>query len=700
MQHALKGALLIWLMIAASTVSYAEEVSPRRLLEVADLANPVISPNGRQVAFRLERASVERNTYDTAWYVQDMDGAAPPRRVADGGVLLRDYATGGIELPAPALWSPDGRWIYYRAMIDGKIAVWRAAADGSRAELVTRDPADVRAFAVSPDGQTLKYSVGATREEVIGAEQAEYERGIRINDSVFIGAGLFRSSRLEGRPATQRFIDDYWFTVGPLLANVPSRWKAVDLATQGTRDLAQADVPPTVPTISDLSKRLSPPSTLAQHPDGMRLAILTRIGEEEGRLSKPDVELAMLPSVRSDRPVKCQDVLCIGKNITDVRWRPGSDDEVLFTVVDRHEGRAWSMFLWNVSTGAVRPVVHSRGLLAGSRRPSDPCGLSSEALVCVVAEADQPPRLEAIDLATGRRQLLFEPNAALALDIAAKTPARLLRWTDERGREYTGWLFQARGTPSGAPPPLFVTFYTCDGFLRGGVGDEWPLVSFAEQGISALCINGNPGYREAVENYGQGLLAVESVVELLAARGEIDHSKVGMGGQSYGSEVTMWTAMHSNVLAAASVSGISITRTLYLFNTLRENTLSMIKRNWQIDSIEEPTEQWQTLSPVFNLEKILVPILFQLSEQEYLMTLDYSLPLIRRHQGDMYVFPDEPHTKFSPSHKLAVYERNVDWFRFWLQGHENADPLKSDQYSIWRQMRERLAKVDVKGSRD
>src|SRR3546814_7497956 len=115
-----------------------------------------------------------------------------------------------------------------------------------------------------------------------------------------------------------------------------------------------------------------------------------------------------------------------------------------------------------------------------------PCGLSSETLVCVATEADRPPRLEAIDLATGRRQVLFEPNSALAEDIAATVPAKLIRWTDVRGREFTGQLFEALRADGAEPPPLFVTFYTCDGFLRGGLGDEWPLASL-EIGRAHVC---------------------------------------------------------------------------------------------------------------------------------------------------------------------------------------------------------------------
>ena len=213
------------LVAAFACVSPAAAVSPRQLLEVVDIGRPVMSPDGHRVAFRVEQASIERNTWDTVWYVQHLDEAAP-RRVADGGVPLRDSA--GEVLPAPAIWSPDGRWIYYRALVDGRIDVWRAATDGSGAAALTHDTADVRAFSLEEGGGVLRYSVGATRDEVLSAEQAEYDQGVRIDASVPIGQGLFRSGNIEGRLATQRF-SSVWFARMPLLGDVPERWQELDL---------------------------------------------------------------------------------------------------------------------------------------------------------------------------------------------------------------------------------------------------------------------------------------------------------------------------------------------------------------------------------------------------------------------------------------------------------------------------------------
>jgi hypothetical protein len=53
----------------------------------------------------------------------------------------------------------------------------------------------------------------------------------------------------------------------------------------------------------------------------------------------------------------------------------------------------------------------------------------------------------------------------------------------------------------------------------------------------------------------------------------------------------------------------------------------------------------------------------------------------------MVVFPNEYHVKWQPAHRLAIYNRNLDWFRFWLQDYEDPDPAKTEQYTRWRQFR-------------
>lgn len=679
----LRGLLIGLMAFVAVFSSNAETVSPRRLLEVADFNAPVMSPDTALVAFRVDRASIERNTYDTNWYVQDVSGNLPPRPVADGGIPLRDSA--GVSKPATATWSPDGRWIYYRARLDDRVDVWRAAADGSGAEPLTGDMADVREFALSADGKTLFYSVGATRAAVLDAEQFEYDQGIRVDKTVPIGQGLYRSGNVDGRLATQRF-SRQWFEPEQLLSDTPDHWKAIDLTTRRNRDVAATYRPSRSLDVSDISAKLSHLRKLVASPGDQRIALLVGPGDES---DLNDVELAMLPSRAARAPIACTAELCSNKAITNVQWRPESD-EVLFTVTDPHEGRAQSLYRWDVRTGDVHPIVRAAGLVNGGRDPFSECGVTSDAMICVTAEADRPPRLERIELETGRRKVLFDPNSALSMEMVAATPARLLRWTDVNGQEFTGQLFSARTSDGAAPPPLFITYYSCSGFLRGGVGDEWPLASLAEHGISALCINDAPYQNDAVARYSNALTAVESVVNLLASQGEIDRGRVGMGGLSFGSEVTLWTAIHSTVLAAASITSPSIEPNYYLFRMARGDAArANLRKYWQLGSPEETPERWREISPAFLIEKITAPILMQMPEQEYLYSLGFAMPLILDNRGDMYVFPNEPHQKFQPRHKLVAYERNLDWFRFWLQGYEDPSPSKRQQYGHWKSMKPR-----------
>jgi dipeptidyl aminopeptidase/acylaminoacyl peptidase len=670
------------LLAASASACHASAISPRRLLEVADIANPTISPDGRSVAFRVERASVTRNTYDTVWYVQGL-GDPWPTRVADGGIPLRD--TAGISLSSKVVWSPDSRWIYYCALVNGNIDVWRAAADGSGAEPMTNDAADVRDFALGENGRVLRYSVGATREEVRSVERAEYDLGIHIDATVPIGQGLFRSGYVDGRMATQRF-SKVWFDRAPLLADVPDRWAEIDLVTGAKRVLADSDMPAVPSPAPGRFGVAGDPWKSVYDRRGGRMAWLTRIGDGSGQMYRPGVLLTALPGEHARHAIKCVSALCTDKAITGIQWRPGHN-EVLFTITDPRQGLAQSILRWNVETGAVHVVVQTDGLANGGRNQASDCGVSTEMLVCVTAEADQPPRLERVDLESGGRHVLFDPNAALATDMA-KVPVRLLQWTDKQGRWVTGQFYPARRSDAG-PGPLFITYYSCPGFVRGGVGDEWPLVSLAQAGISALCINRRPDYTmDGVARYGEGLAAVESVVDLLSKEGEIDRARVGMGGLSLGGEVTMWTVTQSNILAAASVANPVVSPLYYLTGSMKgEAFLKGLRKGWGLGSPSETPERWKALSPAFQLDRIHAPILFQHSEQEYIYALDYEIPLIREHRADLYVFPNEPHQKFQPRHKLAVYERNLDWFRFWLQGYEDPTNPKRAQYVRWRAMR-------------
>ena len=273
---------------------------------------------------------------------------------------------------------------------------------------------------------------------------------------------------------------------------------------------------------------------------------------------------------------------------------------------------------------------------------------------------------------------------------------RYLNWRSKGGRLAAGVLL----TGSGAPPrhaPLYVNYYHCDGFLRGGTGDEWPVTELLEAGFAIACINTIPlaGPQDAVENYRTGLEAVRALIDRLAAEGLVDRLRVAMGGLSFGSEVALWTAMNSRLLAALSIASTQFEPVRYWLDSMPGSDRARVVRSvWGLGRPDETPSRWKLVSPALNAARIQVPILFQLPEQEARMIPElYARLHLSGVPVELYAFPDEAHLKVQPRHRLAVYERNLDWFRYWLQGFSDPDPMKAEQYRRWDLLRERWSKA-------
>jgi DNA-binding winged helix-turn-helix (wHTH) protein/Tol biopolymer transport system component len=59
-----------------------------------------------------------------------------------------------------AAWSPDGRWMYFTAVMDGASHVWREPFPSGALQQITSGPATERGIAMSPDGRSLVTSLG------------------------------------------------------------------------------------------------------------------------------------------------------------------------------------------------------------------------------------------------------------------------------------------------------------------------------------------------------------------------------------------------------------------------------------------------------------------------------------------------------------------------------------------------------------
>ena len=91
-----------------------------------------------------------------------------------------------------------------------------------------------------------------------------------------------------------------------------------------------------------------------------------------------------------------------------------------------------------------------------------------------------------------------------------------------------------------------------------------------------------------------------------------------------------------------------------------------------------------------NADRIRAPVLENASDTEYLVYLPvYRSLLDLGRPVELFLYPNELHVRNQPRHRFAIYERNLDWFLFWLKGVERAGAEKQAEYLRWRQMRDR-----------
>lgn len=639
------------------------------LIETAEIASLAVAPDGRKIAFRVERADIQRNGYRLDWYVGDMV-TGRVTRVGGGGDPIFSGA-GPLEREAP-IWSADGRFIHYRALADGAIGVWRAAADGSVSEPVVVEAGDVERIEAA-DGTGLFYLVGPARDEIERAERREHDEGVLIDAGVDISQPLFRGGSVNGRRASQR-LTGRWYARAGLLWRQPRTRKRLDLATLASsfdRTIAPAEQQPLATVSLDQSA--------IKVSAGGHVATLQLAGGK-----------TILEVKRRDagETLRCQARLCTEGRIDFFAWRQGTE-EILFTARDGHFRQ--TLALWDTGTGRVRRIAGGEGLLAGSDDWSEPCALTRTAALCVSAAATAPPRLERIDLVSGRRSLLFDPN--LAIRQHGMPQVEHLAWTLADGRTATATLLKPRGTPRRAP--LFISYYVCPGFLKGGEGEDYPLAPLADAGFVVACMNMVPfeDVRDGLGRYRDSLAAVASLVDMLSMRGLVDPAKVGMGGFSAGSEATAWVLMNSGLLAAAGLASAQYAPSNYWLHAMRGSSIPTTLRHFhQLGSPEETPERWRLLSPALNVARIRAPVLMQLPEQEVRHQMEFYARLSHtRTPVELHAFPEEAHIKMQPRHRFAVGRRNVHWFRYWLQGHADPDPTRADQYRRWEDLRRRQA---------
>lgn len=447
-------------------ISDAEEARPgdafttRDLATLTDFGPVTIAPDGRTAAVLSWQGNPDSNDYRFTWHILALDGR--PATNVDGGELLQrpaieDASWGGDMRGEAALWSSDGSWFYYRRRSGDDIQVWRTSADGARSEQVTRSPGPVRAFTVD-SSDTVIFAADASAEERREAFRREGERGFRFDDR-FIptfahlpAIGRYRRDMLAGIPAEREQL-----FAQP--AAGPER-----LATDAERRAYDAYV-----AIGPLDVR--------NIRRGDREAALAVFEPERNR---GPFAPRMVQLHRGRTTVTCNLAECRGQ-IAGLGFSQDGG-QVYFARREDVNLLARAIYAWDVDAGTVRLVRRDASVDILAR-----CEFSTTLAICHSEAPSRPRSVTRIDLASGEERPLLDPNGLLAS--RRHGPIRRLDIVNSWGQDAYAYLTLPPDYRPGTAYPLVVVTYRARGFQRGGIGDEYPVFPFAEQGYAVLALD-------------------------------------------------------------------------------------------------------------------------------------------------------------------------------------------------------------------
>ncbi|HEV7783850.1 MAG TPA: prolyl oligopeptidase family serine peptidase, partial [Thermoanaerobaculia bacterium] len=268
-------------------------------------------------------------------------------------------------------------------------------------------------------------------------------------------------------------------------------------------------------------------------------------------------------------------------------------------------------------------------------------------------------------------------------------------WQDKNGTPWAGLLALPPGHDPKRRYPLVIQThgyrldrYFVDGQFTTGSGGR----ALVAQGVVVLQMDMPSTHIFTPADAPFQLDGFQAAVARLAADGLIDPRRVGVIGFSFTCFYTLYALTHDPHLfaAAAITDGNEMSYIQYVF--AEDGTAQKLAEDvnggipWG-----EGLASWTARSPDFHLDKVAAPLLISAFERYELLRQYEPYAALRRLGKPVELLwlrrENATHVLTRPLHRYLSQQSAVDWFDFWLNGHEDPAPAKAGQYARWRELR-------------
>lgn len=680
---------------------------------VVSVSSPAVSPDGKRVAMTVTRTIESENRRHSEVWVVNTAGGEPQR-----------WTSPNTESSNPR-WSPDGTYLFFTSTrTGGKGNTWAIRLDQPSGEAV----------------QVPEYPTGSMPLDgsfAVFADAASPAPQVASNDPFNSMPAMARPpydaitrpaapARFDGRHVVDMTYKNNGTGFVPG-RRTPRSWRPQQLFRQSVGDTTKKQLTNTA--YSHRNPVVSPDGRWVAFVADARLRADSAVELERDSIAKLPYNKARDEAERNDADIYVVDALNGGTPRKVAEWMGAesaltwSPDGKQLAFIGR-PARTKNARIYTVNVAGGEP----RNLLGEWQfEPSDMDWLKTGLLQftadiggrSAVLRADRTGKSAPKELVSGRRQLrgasYDAAGATMAFVATTQTsPTELyvakadgtgerkltdfnkdvnadVVWSDaERftyksvgNLEIEGWLMKPYGYEAGKKYPMVIYIH---GGPHSAYGEGWfdEFQNLAAQGMFVLFTNprGSSGYGADFTYSTRGRWGMEDyedlmrAVDIVAARPDVDSTRMGATGGSYGGFMTTWMATKTDRFKAIETDR-TITDWTYWYGASDAQGLTEFEfygKPWDNQAL------YDTLSPIRYVSNVKTPMLIVQSEEDHRTPMGSAEIwfMSLKKQGvpvELVRYPRSNHDLSRTGEPWLLVDRLGrlrQWFGYWLQGAQTA----------------------------
>lgn len=643
------------------------------VLSLRSPGTPIISPDGRHIAFNVGSTDWENNRYDSEIWLSK-DGGTPFQltNTADG-------SSGNIQ------WSPDSKYIGFSANRGDKNQIHIISVNGGEAVTITNEKEGISGFQWAPDMKSIIYTRSVKNEDrkkteekygKFGVEDDEYSL-VELMSMPFnieflhqpVLPEYTRDSVETEKSKPKPLIEKPDFYIAGFRMSPDGQYIIFNRRPNPLRISSfESDI-----YLFDLSNQSSKvlvankssDGFLSWSPDSKSILYRSDVDNrtsnyyENNRIFKIDINGTINQELATD----------FDENISGITWNPSG---IFGTAYQKTKRRV------------VRIDPNSGKTMLLSTVPDRIYGFTFDKAGSKIAfNGDEDDSL--------REVYVSQPNMTISNKLTnfsdqikdwKTAKSEVISWKSKDGATIEGVLHKPMDYDPQKKYPLMVVIHGGP----TGIDRPSPVLSYVypvNQWLNKGALVLRPNYRGSagygadfrklnVRNLGVGdAWDVLSGVEHLEKQGLIDTDKMGAMGWSQGGYISAFLTTNTDRFKAISVgAGISDWMTYYVNTDIHPFTRQYLKANpW-----EDP-EIYAKTSPMTNINNAKTPTLIQHGEFDKRVPTPNAYQLYQGLQDvgvdtKLIVYKGFGHGITKPKERLAAVQHNWDWFLKYVWGEE------------------------------